>query len=394
MVAQSMDQPLVIEGATAILPAGPLEDAVLVARDGRIAAVGSAAEVPVPAGARRVPAAGLLLAPGLIELQLNGGFGHDFTARPETVWEVAARLPAHGVTAFLPTIVTSPPGTADRAREVLAGGPMGAGGGATPLGLHIEGPFIHPAASGAHDRGLLREPDIDARRAARDWTVENGVRLVTLAPELPGALELIEQLVEQGVRVSAGHSTADYTIGEAGIAAGIRYATHLFNAMPPLGHRDPGLVGALLADPRVTLGMIPDGIHVHPAIVELVFEAAGARFSAVTDATAGLGMAGGSFVLAGQAIVVDDSSVRLATDGRLAGSALAPDEALRRLHHMTGCSAAAALATMTSVPARLLGLDDRGQLVVGSRADVVLFTPELQVVATFIDGQCVHGQWS
>jgi N-acetylglucosamine-6-phosphate deacetylase len=398
MAAESMNQPLVVEGATAMLPSGPLEDAVLVARDGRIAAVGSAAEVRVPPDARRVPAAGLLLAPGLIELQINGGFGHDFTARPDTVWEVAARLPAHGVTTFLPTIITSPPGTADRAREVLAGGapggPMDARGGATPLGLHIEGPFIHPAAAGAHDRALLREPDADARRQARDWTVENGVRLVTLAPELPGALELIEQLVEQGVRVSAGHSTADYTAGEAGIEAGIRYATHLFNAMPPLGHREPGLVGALLADPRVTLGMIPDGIHVHPAIVELVFEAAGARFSAVTDATAGLGMAGGSFVLAGQAIVVDDSSVRLATDGRLAGSALAPDEALRRLHRMTGCSAAAALATMTSVPARLLGLDDRGQLVVGSRADVVLFTPELEVVATFIDGQSVHGQWS
>lgn len=394
MAAQTMNRPLVIEGATAMLPSGPLEDASLVARDGRIAAVGSAMEVRVPANARRVPATGLLLAAGLIELQLNGGFGHDFTARPDAVWEVARRLPAHGVTAFLPTIISSPRGTIERARSVLASGPPRDERGAAPVGLHLEGPFIHPAAAGAHDREQLREPDTDARREAAAWTAENGVRLVTLAPELPGALALIEQLVEQGVRVSAGHSTADYAAGQAGIEAGIRYATHLFNAMPPLGHREPGLVGALLADPRVTLGMIPDGIHVHPAVVELVFEACGERFSAVTDATAGLGMAGGSFVLAGQEIVADDSSVRLATDGRLAGSALAPDEALRRLHRMTGCSAAQALATMTAVPAGLLGLDDRGQLVAGSRADLVLFTPELEVVATFIGGQSVHGPWA
>lgn len=389
-----MNRPLVIEGATAMLPTGPLEDASLVARDGRIAAAGSAMDVQVPPNARRVPADGLLLAAGLIELQLNGGFGHDFTARPESVWEVARRLPAHGVTAFLPTIISSPPGTIERARGVLADGAPQGEGGAEPFGLHLEGPFIHPAAAGAHDPDQLREPDAEARKAAAGWTPENGVRLVTLAPELPGALALIEQLVEQGVRVSAGHSTADYAGGQAGIDAGIRYATHLFNAMPPLGHREPGLVGVLLADPRVTLGMIPDGIHVHPAVVELVFEAAGARFSAVTDATAGLGMGTGSFVLAGREIVVDDSSVRLATDGRLAGSALAPDEALRRLHRMTGCSAARALATMTSVPADLLGLDDRGHLVAGRRADLVLLTPELEVVATFIGGKSVHGPWA
>jgi len=389
-----MNRPLVIEGATAMLPAGPLEDASLVARDGRIAAVGRSTDVGVPPNAQRVAAAGLLVSAGLIELQLNGGFGHDFTARPETIWEVARRLPAHGVTAFLPTIVSSMPATRERARGVLVDGPPPGDRGAVPLGLHLEGPFINPAAAGAHDRSQLREPDADARREAAAWTPEAGVRLVTLAPELPGALALVEQLAGQGVRVSAGHSTADYAAGQAGIEAGIRYATHLFNAMPPLGHREPGLVGALLADPRVTLGIIPDGVHVHPAVVELVFEAAGGRVSAVTDATAGLGMKGGSFVLAGQEIVADDSAVRLATDGRLAGSALAPDEALRRLHRMTGCSAAQALATMTVVPHGLLGLPDRGQLVAGSRADLVLFTPDLEVVATFIGGQPVHGPWA
>src|SRR5688500_16186613 len=186
-----MSGSLVIEGATAMLPSGPLEDALLVANDGRIAAVGAATDVRVPADARRLSGGGLLLAAGLIELQLNGGFGHDFTAQPETIWEVAWRLPAHGVTAFLPTIVSSTPGTVERARSVLAGGGPEGERGAEPLGVHLEGPFIHPTAAGAHDRQQLREPDTDARREAAGWTVENGVRLVTLAPELPGALALI-----------------------------------------------------------------------------------------------------------------------------------------------------------------------------------------------------------
>ena len=302
-----MTGPLLVEGAIALLRGGATSDARLFVEHGRIGAIGPTATVqntvdatvdaPVeaPAGARRIDGTGLLLAPGLIELQLNGGFGHDFTADPESIWEVGARLPASGVTAFLPTIVSSPAATVRRAQAVLAAGPPPGYRGAVPLGLHLEGPFLSPDAAGAHDPAALRLPDPGE---AASWTPAAGVRLVTLAPELPGALEAIAVLAGNGVTVAAGHSRATYDEAVAAIAAGIRYGTHLFNAMPPIDHREPGLVAALLEDPRVVIGLIPDGIHVHPALVRLVRDLVGIdRFSVVTDGTAAMGMPDGAYRL-------------------------------------------------------------------------------------------------
>ena len=218
--------------------------------------------------------------------------------------------------------------------------------------------------------------------------------MATIAPELDGAIELIRELVARGVVVSAGHSAASYKQAVAGFDAGITYATHLFNAMPPLGHREPGLVGAALEDPRVIVGLIADGIHVHQAVIRIIAAAVGpARLSLVTDATAALGMDLGGYVLGGRGVVLDGTSVRLAEDGRLAGSALSADQALRGFGSMIGWAAADVLATMTSVPARLLGLADRGHVQVGGRADLTLFTPDLEVVATFVGGQPLHGPW-
>jgi N-acetylglucosamine-6-phosphate deacetylase len=382
-----VSEAILIEGATALLPDGPLHDAALLAEDGRISTVGSRADVPAPPGTRRVNGEGLILAPGLIELQINGGFGHDFTSEPESVWEVGARLPAHGVTAFLPTIVSSPPEAAARARAAIAAGPPKDYLGAIPLGLHLEGPFLSPAAAGAHDPAWLRAPDPQEVRA---WTPAAGVRLVTLAPELSGALDVIAILAANGVVVSAGHSAAGYDEGAAGIEAGIRYATHLFNAMPPLDRREPGLVGALLEDERVTVGLIPDGIHVHPSLIRLVHSLVGAtRFSAVTDATAALGMPDGDYRLGDHPVTLEEGTVRR-PDGRLGGSALAPDDAARRLARMTGGKPTDALAAMTNVPANLLGISaERGVLCQGARADLVLLTADLEPVATFVGGQVV-----
>ncbi|MEX2548371.1 MAG: amidohydrolase family protein, partial [Chloroflexota bacterium] len=232
------------------------------------------------------------------------------------------------------------------------------------------------------------EPDVQS------WSKEAGVRMVTLAPELDGALDLIRDLVARGVVVSAGHSSATRDQAVAGFDAGITYATHLFNAMAPLGHREPGLAGAALADARVTVGIIPDGIHMHPDIVRIVNRATGEdRLSLVTDATAGMGMAPGRYLLGERDVVLDGTSVRLAGDGRLAGSALTADEALRRFVEMTGATVASAVATMTTTPARLLGLADRGFVGPGAPADLALFTPGLDLVATFVGGQPVHGPW-
>ena len=213
------------------------------------------------------------------------------------------------------------------------------------------------------------------------------MRLVTLAPELPGALETIAALARQGVTVSAGHSLATRAEAEAGIAAGIRMGTHLFNAMPAMEHRTANLTGVLLTDDRVGFGLIADGIHIDPLMVKLAWQLKGGRgFVLVTDAMAALGMPPGGSRLGGYDVMVDESSARLA-DGTLAGSILTEDAALRNLMCFTGCTLAQAAETITGMPAQLLGLRDRGQLQPGMRADLVLLDADHAVLATWVGGE-------
>ncbi len=254
--------------------------------------------------------------------------------------------------------------------------------------MHIEGPFLNLAKKGAHNPNYLRLPDLDA---VRDWSPDTGVRLATLAPELPGALPMVEALSSRGVLVSAGHSTATYEQAVAGFDAGIRYGTHLFNAMPSLLHRDPGLPGALLTDERVTVGLIADGIHTHPAIVKLVWQVLGPRrLNLVTDAMAALGMPPGKHLLGDYVVTVDGETCRLA-DGTLAGSILSMDQALRNLLAFTGCTLEEALQTITTTPARAIGLErERGQVAPGFVADLVLLSPDLHVRGTIVDGELVY----
>lgn len=389
-----MNGVLTIVGAVPLMATKGRAPAKVVVRNGLIAEATATGERAADRGGRTIDAGGLLLAPGLIDVQLNGGFGADFTTEPEAIWQVGERLPALGVTAFLPTIVSAPRAARDAACRVIAARSPAGYLGAMPLGLHFEGPFLSPAAAGVHDPDALRMPG-SRDVGAEAWSVEAGTRLVTIAPELPGALALIAELVARGVRVSVGHSAADFDQATAAFDAGATYATHLFNAMPPLHHRQPGLAGAALDDRRVSVGLIADGVHTHAAIVRLVATAVGPqRVSLVTDATAALGLPSGGVTLAGRELLVDETSVRLAEDGRLAGSALAADEGLRRFRAMSGWSAADAIATMTTVPARLLGLADRGVLRPGARADLVLFTADLEVIATFVGGLAVHGPWA
>ena len=344
---------LYIKGATILTPAERIVDGAVLVDGARIAAVGA---VAAPPGAEVLDAAGLLLAPGFLDLQVNGAFGHDFTAAPATIWDVGAGLPRYGVTTFLPTIITSPAATVAAAQAVLAAGPPPGYRGAVPQGLHLEGPFLNPAKRGAHNPAHLRLPDL---AAVAEWSPQHGVSLVTLAPELPGALDLVRVLHARGVVVSAGHSMADDAAARAGFDAGIAYGTHLFNAMPPLDHRAPGLAGALLTAPQVTTGLIVDGVHLHPGVVALAWQAKGPRaFNLVSDAMAALGMPPGRYRLGDWDVEVDGTAARLA-DGRLAGSLLSMDTAVRNLIAYTGCSLEAALATATTTPAALLGLPGR-----------------------------------
>ncbi|HLX35725.1 MAG TPA: N-acetylglucosamine-6-phosphate deacetylase [Candidatus Limnocylindrales bacterium] len=307
------------------------------------------------------------LAGGYVDLQVNGAAGHDLTEDPAAVWAVGAALARYGVTAFLPTLVSPGFEVVDLAMSVLAAGPPAGYAGATALGWHIEGPFLSPARAGAHDPATLRKPDVGA---VRDWSPAVGVRIVTLAPELPAALDVAERLVGNGVVVSAGHSAATFDQARAGFDAGIRAVTHLFNAMSPLDHRDPGLPGAAMVDPRVTIGLIPDGIHVHPAMVRIVRAAVGAeRLAIVTDAIAALGMPPGRHRLAGREVEVrtDETGERGALDaprgasarlpdGTLAGSVLAMDQAVRNLAAFCEVEPARAALAATAVPRALLGL--------------------------------------
>ena len=348
---------------------------------GRITAIGPADSAPHVA-AETVDAAGGWIVPGFIDLQVNGGAGIDITSSPERMGELAADLVAQGVTAFLPTVVTAP---ADRRTAALAAWAATAvpERAAAPLGLHFEGPFISPERLGAHPRRYVLEPsgaEIDG------WSREAGLAVVTLAPERPGADDLIATLVERGVVVAIGHTDATEEQCRRAIALGATYLTHLYNAMRPFGHRDPGPVGATLGGDGLIAGMIADGVHVADTALRLAWRALGpGRITLVTDAVAARGGPAGSRLGAVDVGGAVDGAVRTAA-GVLAGSVLTLDGALRHLVRVTGCSVPDAVATVTSTPAAVLGLADRGALRGGARGDIVVLDAELRVSAVVVGG--------
>ncbi len=310
-----------------------------------------------------------LTVPGLVDLQVNGVAGHDLTSAPERLWDVAAALPAYGVTAFLPTVVTSDPSVPARAMAVLAAGPPPGWVGAEPLGLHLEGPMLAPTRTGAHPPQWLRDPSPEL---VAGWSREAGVAMVTLAPELPGALEVVAALVERGVVVSVGHTDATAAQVLAAVAAGARCATHLGNAMPPVLAREPGPVGAALGGSDLVAGLIVDGHHLDPLFVRTAWRSLGPdRFLSVSDTTAALGLPDGPTRLGDQDVVLDAGTVRL-LDGTLAGSASSLLDCLRVLVATTGCTVEEAVATATTTPLRLLGLPPR--------PETITLTGELELV--------------
>jgi N-acetylglucosamine-6-phosphate deacetylase len=328
-------------------------------------------------------ATGLTVVPGFIDVQVNGAFGHDFTTDPESIWAAAARLPETGVTAFLPTLITAPDGTIQAAQSAMHRRPKGFVG-AEPLGLHLEGPMISFEKRGAHPAQYLAD-----QASAHDWDPANGVALVTLAPELPGALDAIRTLTASGVVVSLGHSNATAAEAETGADAGATFGTHLFNAMSLPTRSEPGLAGFLLTDPRLFFGVINDGVHLHRRLVQLMWAAAGDRMVLITDATAAMGVGDGTYRL-GSLDVTVDGMVASRADGGLAGSVLRIDQAIRNLVEVTGCTIEAAVATATTHPAALMRLHDRGSLQTGHRADVVLLDQDTQVAGTIVAGYIAH----
>jgi N-acetylglucosamine-6-phosphate deacetylase len=333
----------------------------------------------------RVQAVGLdgvgrgIAVPGFVDLQVNGFAGVDFLGTDADGFAAAGEaLLETGVTAYLPTLITSE--EADLL-PAIASVPERAPGPRV-LGVHLEGPFLSPARLGTHRLAARRDPD----PALLERLLDAGrVRLMTLAPELPGALDLVDILQVRGVVVSLGHTNATAAEAHAAFDRGVRAVTHVFNAMRPLAHRDPGVVGAALVRPDVVLQAIVDGVHLDPDIVRLLWRVAAGRLSLVTDAIAGAGLGDGTYALGEIEIVVADDVVR-SEEGMLAGSALTMIEAVRNLVAVD-VPLERALEAATAVPARVLGDPTLGRLAPGGPADVVVLDDALEVVRTLVGGE-------
>ena len=314
-------------------------------------------------------------APGYIDLQINGAFGYDFTTDPGSIWKVGERLVERGTTAFLPTVISSAPGTVEQALETLAEGPPLHYRGARALGVHAEGPMLAAERRGTHPARHLVAPEV---KVISGWG--QGLAMVTLAPELAGAREVIESLVGRGVRVSIGHTAATYEEALAAVDWGATLVTHLFNAMPPFEHRAPGPVGATLSDRRLRAALIVDGIHSHPGTVAAVWASLGPdRLFLVSDAVAAAGMPPGEYAIGEVAVTVTDDRV-LNRERNLAGSTLFLDQAVRNLIEFTGAEPDSAIATATTVPAGAIGVEPIGAIVLDD---------DLAVVRTTIDNEVV-----
>jgi N-acetylglucosamine-6-phosphate deacetylase len=327
-----------------------------------------------------------IVAPGYIDLQVNGAFGVEVDDVPEHYRLIAFRLLETGVTTWLPTVISSPP--EHYPRVLRAFGAVTARRGADPLGFHLEGPYLSPEKAGAHPKEIIAgAPDslltIFAGNAA--------VRLVTLAPERPGAANRIRTLRQAGVVVSLGHTNATYEAFLKGIEAGATMTTHLYSAMSGLHHREPGAVGAALLDGRVVAGLIADGVHAHPAAVDLAWRLKGPEgIALVTDMMAGAGMPPGEYPLGGRPVRCDGVSAKY-PNGTLAGSLLTMDLAVRNMVAWGIAPEGEAIRMATETPAAVLGLDDRGTLEAGRYADLVLLSDRLGVEATIVRGGVAYG---
>lgn len=360
-----------------ILLGQQLELGTVVVRDGRIESVHRelVSDGSLPADIHDAA----IISPGMIDLQVNGAVGIEVRDRPADIDAISRWLPGTGVSAWLPTIVTADGNLYPRVFRAWSGIDIAAG--AVPLGLHLEGPFLSPARKGAHQ---LRYIEAATDKLFESWLDQESIALVTLAPERDGAHGRIRRLIERGVVVSLGHTDATREQFREGIDLGATKATHLFNAMSPIHHRAPGAMVAAMLDPRITAGIIPDGVHAHPDMVRLAIRIKGVdRIVVVSDMMTATGLGPGSYGLSGQPVHVDDNSARLG-NGTLAGSILTMDEAIRNLVTWGGITTAEALYMATAVPARLLSDATRGEIVPGKRADLTLWNDDLTVSKTFV----------
>ncbi|WP_395574229.1 N-acetylglucosamine-6-phosphate deacetylase [Streptomyces sp. BK79] len=370
----------VLAGARVVLPTGTVDD-------GRVIVDGTRIADTAPPDAEVVDLPGHWVVPGFVDLHNHGGGGASFAGgSAEDVLKGVETHRRHGTTTVVASAVTGDLDFLARHAGMLA--ELAQQGDIA--GIHFEGPFISPCRKGAHDEQLLRDPDPAEVRKLVD-AAHGHARMMTLATELPGGLDSVRLLVEHGVIAAVGHTDATYEQTLRAIDAGATVATHLFNAMPPLGHRSPGPITALLEDERITVELINDGTHLHPAALQLAFHHAGAaRVAFITDAMDAAGFGDGRYLLGPLEVEVADGVARLVEGGSIAGSTLTLDRAFKRAVTVDRLPVEDVVAAISANPARLLGLDDRtGSLEPGKDADLVVLDDAFDLVGVMRRGAWV-----
>lgn len=376
---------IAITSRLAFTPLEILEDAIVIVEDGQIVSAGSRNAIETPAGAHFIELGDNILAPGFIEIHIHGGAGHDIMASSrEGLARFERHLTNYGVTSYCPTTVTAPLDITFKSLGWLTEAKAFErdASRAKPLGLHLEGPFLSHAKRGVHPPENLVEPSPEMFE--KFWQAADGnVAMITIAPELPGALETITLAASRNVCVSLGHSNAKLQEAKLGIDAGGRHATHTFNAMRSLDHREPGILGEVLYNDKVSADIIADGVHVHPEMVDLFLRAKGRdKAVLITDALSATGMGDGHFRLGNFDIEVKGD--RCEHNGTLAGSVLTLDRAIRNIRKFANWPLQHAVQLATLNPARALGHQDIGIIATGARADFVVLNAAGEVQRTLL----------
>lgn len=368
------------------------DEANVLIKDGKILAAGPVEQISIPQGFREVPLEGLMIAPGFIDQHLHGGGGAAvMEGTPDKLIEVARFHVTHGTTTFLASVTSAAYDNLANVAKALAGIREKPYKGACCLGLHLEGPFLSPKYYGTHLNNELREPDLEEILKLHQMS-EYGIKMVTLAPELPGAMEVAASLVDKGILCAIGHSDADFETAITAITNGFSCITHCFDQLRPFHHREPGVIGAALLRSELMVELIADGVHLHPSTLELVLNIKGPeQIILVSDAMLPAGMPNGTYQTNEGELTLEKGSLTN-QKGNLAGSVLTLERAVKNFMDFTGCELTDALRMATYNPARYLGINKRkGSLYPGKDADLVALTPDLDVVMTMVEGEIISG---
>ena len=389
----AVDPGFILHVDSCITPFETINDACILCRGGQIVAVGGASAFTGLEDVPRLERPGCRAVPGLIDTHIHGSGGIDLMVMDQEpdLSAMSRTLAAHGVTSFLPTVLATTPERMQAILNVLSQFVGDGHPGAVPVGINLEGPFLNRQKRGTQSQEAIRPIDL---ALARDLLAAGGgtVRIMTFAPELERAEALIQLLREQQVVASMGHSLADETAARRAVDAGATRCTHFYNGMPQLGHRDVSLTTVALTDDRVTIELIADGIHIHPRMIDLACRAKPrARVIGISDASTGAGLADGQYRVGGDVVEIREGSCRRVSDGRLAGTCFTLDQALSNFRRFClSLPEQDAVASYSLYAAQSVGLQDRGILQPGKRADIAVFDAQAVVVLTIVHGRVVY----